>query len=1060
MADGLDIVLPFSTSGDAPWFNQTAVTNDGVDALQSGPIGPNQTSVLQAEVTGPVYVNFKIKTSCEGYGTDYLSYGVDGSLNYRIAGEFQWMNAGTLLVPAGTHTVTWKYQKNGSVDTGSDAIYLDQLTTTPGSLPPNDNFASRSDLGSSAPVSFTGDNRFATIEASESTFPTGSSGASVWWSWTAPGTGHAKFELLVDPVFFGIIAAYTGNSLASLNRLGWARTSSATYPPPPSAFTFPVVAGQTYQLAVHGMIFSAGQLPNMGPFNAKVGMTAAPAYRLTGLAIKPVSVDVTSGDATVDIELAVSSDSPLTSGSFGLMRPNLTSVAFLTFGTAQRYDGNDLNGSYRVSTTIARYSIPGTYTVESLELGNCIYGAGVGAPVTHAASGAGINFGLQVADSQPDTSPPQLTSVTLTPDPVNIHSGAQTITIDAAITDPITGLKRWVLTIYKPDGTQASNQFFFPPTPLSGTLNNGVFRATYEVPVGAPTGTWSLVITLVDNLHNTAVYGGATGLPFPHGTAEGTFEVEDFNDLFANRINLGSGTSITVTGTNVDAAMEPGETYTGTWGGRSVWWSWTAPSSGWTRIDTAGSGIDTVLGVFTGSNVASLTAVGWNVYAAWPATRSRLVFQAIAGTTYQIAVLGRFATSGGFHQGNLTLHVQTPVVPSVELTTMAPNPGSINVSSSSAVVNLTFQLAIPAGFQAGTCWLYTPAARPLNPVDFSSANRIAGNSFNGTYQLPVTIPAYAPPGEFLVELDVTDTADVGANYSNGNLAWGDHVQPSGDFTITVQNTGSIDAAPPTLTAISIAPKPLNVAAGSGTTFIDLTVTDPLSGFERGSLAIFKPNGVQHDYFHFDGATRISGNAKSGVYHVPLTLLDTDPLGLWVVAVGLDDFLGNGSWFDGSNMPGGAEAARFEVVATAGTDYAAWATGYFAAGEMATLGALDADPDADGTPNGIEAAAGTHPRQAASRCLTTAAMNQSGGSHLTLQFQRAESLPGDLVLAVQTNSDLASGTWTTLTQKTGSGPWSNPAIVTEGSPAAGRVAVTVHGPTGTASKQFMRLKVSR
>src|SRR5437773_5978573 len=85
------------------------------------------------------------------------------------------------------------------------------------------------------------------------------------------------------------------------------------------------------------------------------------------------------------------------------------------------------------------------------------------------------------------------------------------------------------------------------------------------------------------------------------------------NDYFANRIALGSGSSITTSGSNVGAAKESGEpTIAGRIGGKSVWWSWTAPSAGTVTIKTTGSSFDTLLGVYTGSSVSALTTVASN----------------------------------------------------------------------------------------------------------------------------------------------------------------------------------------------------------------------------------------------------------------------------------------------------------------------------------------------------------------------------------------------------------------------------------------------------------------
>ena len=117
------------------------------------------------------------------------------------------------------------------------------------------------------------------------------------------------------------------------------------------------------------------------------------------------------------------------------------------------------------------------------------------------------------------------------------------------------------------------------------------------------------------------------------------------NDAFGSAITL-TGVAFNVTGGNVDATKEPGEPdHAGRPGGRSVWWSWTAPLSGAVTLHTAGSSFDTLLAVYTGSDVTGLTPRAGNDDAAGVLT-SEAVFLATEGMTYWIAVDGFDGASG------------------------------------------------------------------------------------------------------------------------------------------------------------------------------------------------------------------------------------------------------------------------------------------------------------------------------------------------------------------------------------------------------------------------------
>lgn len=109
-----------------------------------------------------------------------------------------------------------------------------------------------------------------------------------------------------------------------------------------------------------------------------------------------------------------------------------------------------------------------------------------------------------------------------------------------------------------------------------------------------------------------------------------------------------SGADGTVSGSNTDSTGQPGEPSIGGSGAdTSVWYSWTAPASGPTSFNTRGSAFDTTLGVFTGNAVNALTPVASNDDS--NGTRqSKATFNAVAGTTYRIAVDGFSAAFGAF----------------------------------------------------------------------------------------------------------------------------------------------------------------------------------------------------------------------------------------------------------------------------------------------------------------------------------------------------------------------------------------------------------------------------
>jgi hypothetical protein len=114
------------------------------------------------------------------------------------------------------------------------------------------------------------------------------------------------------------------------------------------------------------------------------------------------------------------------------------------------------------------------------------------------------------------------------------------------------------------------------------------------------------------------------------------------NDDLANAVVL-SGASGSSTGTDVDATFELNEssalTAFGT--GGDVWYTWTAPSSGFVAFRTTDPGtnpnLDTVLAAHTGSDITALTTVELNDD--YPVCcMSRIIFEATLGEVYAIGV--------------------------------------------------------------------------------------------------------------------------------------------------------------------------------------------------------------------------------------------------------------------------------------------------------------------------------------------------------------------------------------------------------------------------------------
>lgn len=119
------------------------------------------------------------------------------------------------------------------------------------------------------------------------------------------------------------------------------------------------------------------------------------------------------------------------------------------------------------------------------------------------------------------------------------------------------------------------------------------------------------------------------------------------NDSFASCVVLsgGIGNRSDSTTTATKETNEPD--HAGNPGGHSLWYCWTAPTNSPVTFDTTGSGFDTILAVYIGSDLASLTVVtNLDDIAGATNRMSRVTFVPVTGTTYRIAVDGFGGASG------------------------------------------------------------------------------------------------------------------------------------------------------------------------------------------------------------------------------------------------------------------------------------------------------------------------------------------------------------------------------------------------------------------------------
>ncbi|MCX7419344.1 MAG: trypsin-like serine protease [Planctomycetia bacterium] len=267
---------------------------------------------------------------------------------------------------------------------------------------------------------------------------------------------------------------------------------------------------------------------------------------------------------------------------------------------------------------------------------------------------------------------------------------------------------------------------------VSGSATNGSDYSQFSGSITIPAGKSSVTLSLnpVDDSQSegteTVILTLAARSNYAVDTTRdaATVTIEDndaatvrTNDNFVDRRTI-TGSNVTVTGDNRSATSESGEPNPArVSSGKSVWWTWTAPSSGRVTISTAGSSFDTTLGVYTGTSLTALRLVAENDdgdYTSGTLT-SQVTFNVVAGTKYQILV-DSYDTAGG----DITLKIAPAATAfAVNRSSVAATHTAINsrISTPRSFNDLPTSTTVAADTTPATIQSPAPSRCDLNSID-------------------------------------------------------------------------------------------------------------------------------------------------------------------------------------------------------------------------------------------------------------------------------------------------------------------------------------------------------
>jgi RHS repeat-associated protein len=139
LALAVDSPLTYTTGGNKIWYGQTSTYYYGGDAAQSGDdVNDSQESWMQTTVDVQTQgsLTFYWKVSSQS-NSDWLEFYIDAVRQDRISGTVDWQQKSYTITAAGSHTLKWRYVRDGSGSAGSNCGWVDAVQWISPEQPPS-----------------------------------------------------------------------------------------------------------------------------------------------------------------------------------------------------------------------------------------------------------------------------------------------------------------------------------------------------------------------------------------------------------------------------------------------------------------------------------------------------------------------------------------------------------------------------------------------------------------------------------------------------------------------------------------------------------------------------------------------------------------------------------------------------------------------------------------------------------------------------------------------------------------------------------------------------------
>ena len=700
--------------------------------------------------------------------------------------------------------------------------------------PPNDDFADRTDLGSTVPIDVTVDTREATIEdEGEPPRFDPSEPGSVWWEWEAPEAGHYLFRSSEpNGEEETRLALYSGDHITQLQDIGFSEFS----------YDFPLTTTILY-------FFERGQKVSI----QASGVAVAPEFlrleilpitlpEITAITLASDVPDTSSGEAdNAVVDISVSTPEGISSVSVGLFDTRSRNAANAYFDTDPfvgssglvRISGDAFEAVYRATLVVPPFRAGGDWSLRlrvSDERGiTTNYGrSGFFALTVEQPLPENVDGSLPVINTgEVDSALPMVGSVTYAPATADVSIESVAVKISVGAIDD-TGVTSVTGRFYNADGSSYRSMGSFSPSPVSGDNRGGIYESTTTIPARVEGREVFPRITLRDSVGNSVTYGTASD-PFPGGASPGlqiiNSGVEDQPPVL---------TSVTVTPATVDISA----------GDQEVTVRLEATDD-FSEVELASFSAG-VPGGFFGGVLGSSSLISPGVF-----EKTFTVKQFSNPGDYSVSVTVRDETNRSARYGGTDLPLpdgSTSIVSVVntgdvdiespQINRLKLLPTSVDVTDSEQEVVIEIDATDDVGVKSVGVVVYDPTSE-FDPFLFDiPMTQISGDALSGSYEGRFTVPAQTSAGQWILEAFISD--EFGRSSSYGGLQASS--LPDGfENRLTIVNDGPANQ-PPVLTSLTLTPLNVDITGSSQTVEIRIEAADDFSEIDYVGINIDLPQG--------------------------------------------------------------------------------------------------------------------------------------------------------------------------------------------------------------------------